>query len=328
MAKGHCLDYWHKWKKEYNFCGLRPQDAKENDRYLDLVDKIAGNGTGLDGDFVLEHFTAGAARPLLRCKDDAAHEKALNYVVACLKKGETITGGDLAATINGFSGSTQLRTETPSVPVEKKPAHAFDGIHDGKPVEPPKSLGDQVRKEEVAEAAKNQPVISDQHFVTGGGAEGIAMAHKWTPETCKSGKCPDGQNHTKKDLRGLVCVPSNMACKDLGYCYMIEKKRRELIAAEGAGTGFSRASVAPEIDSLTGGKFIKPGGIRIVKTPLTPDELRICADDLIERSGFFTSREVPMVDELVAAQYEGIKTRADFIKKACNWFMTQAQGVE
>jgi hypothetical protein len=115
MPRGHCIDYWHKWKRDGNFCGLRKQDADMNDTYLSIVEKISVAGTGLESDFVFDHFTAGAARPLIRCKDKDASTKALNYVVACLKNNEDVTGGDLQATIEGFMGkvkkeSTQMRT--------------------------------------------------------------------------------------------------------------------------------------------------------------------------------------------------------------------------
>jgi len=127
MSRGHCHDWFRKWKREHNFCGLRKQDAVMMDRYIDLTEKIAGNGAGMEEDFIHDHFTAGAARPLLRCKNDAASVKALNYVIACLKRGEDVTGGDLEATINGYLGkpekaqSTQMRQETPAVLMEKEP---------------------------------------------------------------------------------------------------------------------------------------------------------------------------------------------------------------
>jgi hypothetical protein len=121
MTRGHCHDWFRKWKKEHNFCGLRPQDAKEMDQYIEISEKIA-HASGKDEDFVHDHFTAGAARPLLRCKDENATTKALNYVVACIKREEDITGGDLQTTIDGFSGkrarkpsgSTQMRTPEPA----------------------------------------------------------------------------------------------------------------------------------------------------------------------------------------------------------------------
>lgn len=162
--RGHCHDWFRKWKREHNFCGLRPQDAKEMDRYIEITEKIAGNGHGMDEDFIHDHFTAGAARPLLRCKDEAISTKALNYVVSCLKRGEDITGGDLSATIAGFqgkgaskpAGSTQLRTSEPAkippapctVPCKGDPSGASG----------PVNLGDEIRKREMEQAGRNQHV--------------------------------------------------------------------------------------------------------------------------------------------------------------------------
>jgi hypothetical protein len=153
----HCHDFFRKWKREYNFCGLRPQDAKEMDRYIDLSEKIAASGAEVDIDFIHDHFTAGAARPLLRCKDERAYEKALNYVVACLKREEDITGGDLQATINGFLGkkvpvkSTQMREATVKDSLTVPPANETYKGHMGQ------SLGDQIRADEIKAADVNQP---------------------------------------------------------------------------------------------------------------------------------------------------------------------------
>ncbi len=66
--------------------------------------------------------------------------------------------------------------------------------------------------------------------------------------------------------------------------------------------------------------------IRIVKTKLTDQERDDCSNALIERSGFFTDREIRQVDELVSARYEGIKSRSDFLMKAASWFLAQAEG--
>ena len=182
MPRGHCLDYWRKWKREYNFCGLRPQDAKENDKYLILVDRIAASPAGLDGDFILDHFTAGAARPILRCKDAEIETKALNYVIACLKRGEDVTGGDLAASINAWLGkpekkNTHLREEIPSLPMENKPTCA-----------PIKSLGQRVREDEMQQAGDNAPITdttgevsvnSDKHVA----CSNVTIDPTFTPDT-------------------------------------------------------------------------------------------------------------------------------------------------
>lgn len=156
----HCLDFYRKWKRDQNFCGLRKQEAKDIDTYLSIVEKISGNGAGVDSDFVFDHFTAGAARPLIRCKDPEASTKAMNYVIACLKRGEDVTGGDLDATIKVFTGkskekpvpeSTQMRNpDTLQAPIDETPAQ---------------SLADRERQKEMEEAGKNQQSEKDLTIV-------------------------------------------------------------------------------------------------------------------------------------------------------------------
>ncbi|MCK9591437.1 MAG: hypothetical protein M0Q91_05440 [Methanoregula sp.] len=119
----HCVDFWHKWRKEPNFCGLSPQSVSEIKGYLELVDKI--KTAGISEDIIYEKCTSGACRPLLRVSDDDTRIRGLNYLVSSLKRGEKITGGDLQSSINAWLGkdtvckvpvkpapeSTQLRTD-------------------------------------------------------------------------------------------------------------------------------------------------------------------------------------------------------------------------
>lgn len=149
----HCHDFFRKWKREGNFCGLRKQDAREMDSYLTLVERISNEKTGLNSDLVFDKFTAGAARPIIRCKDPETETKALNYVIACLKRGEDVTGGDLQATVNGFMGKepkppAQMRTPEPAPVKESLPVT-------------PKTLGDQIRVDEMNQADENQGAVSD-----------------------------------------------------------------------------------------------------------------------------------------------------------------------
>lgn len=229
---------------------------------------------------------------------------------------------------------SHMKTEN----IGKKPVAGFENAHDGKPVDPPRTVSELekgVRKEEIAEAAKNQPPVMQK----GASNEPLVdvvippapdtlhpASQDWTPETCKkvaagSCKCPDGECHVvREQQRGPVCnlwnLPINQISQENG-CHIIQRRKRELMASP----EFQRASAVARLDLA---KPIKPAGIKIVKTPLTPEELKKCCDDLIERSGFFSPREVPLVHELIRAQYEGIKTSADFWKKAGNWFLTQA----
>ncbi|GEM_PF-3826820 len=196
-------------------------------------------------------------------------------------------------------------------PEPAKPEHFFAPLHDGEPVDPPKTVTqidqEQARRQEIAEAAKNQPA-----FTT---ATTLPPAPDFTPP-CKAGKpCPGPTDLlVKQQVLGNKCAGSGNLIVNQKECPVL--RRQYLASPEG------QAAVASA--RLDGAKIIRPGGIRIVKTPMTCEELNKCADDLIERSGFFTEKEVRMVDELIQARYEGIRTRADFLKKAANWFLTSA----
>jgi len=177
----HCHDFFRKWKRDGNFCGLRKQDAREMDSYLTLVERISNEKTGLNADLVFDKFTAGAARPLIRCKDAEIETKALNYVIACLKRGENVTGGDLQATINGFMGKVpkppaQMRTPEPATAKESLPDV------------PIKSLGQRVREDEMQQAGDNAPITDTTGEVSVNSDKHVACANvtidpTFTPDT-------------------------------------------------------------------------------------------------------------------------------------------------
>ena len=150
----HCIEYWRKWKREGNFCGLRKQDADENDAYLELVEKVSGSGAKIESDLIFQKFPVGAARPLLRCKDENVHEQGLNYVIACLKRDETVTGGDLQASINMWLGKPEKKSTHLRTPELVPEATA------GPNTTSPLSLADRERQKEMQEAGKNQQVAT------------------------------------------------------------------------------------------------------------------------------------------------------------------------
>jgi hypothetical protein len=135
------------------------------DSYLTLVERISNEKTGLNADLVFDKFTAGAARPIIRCKDAETETKALNYVIACLKRDETVTGGDLQASINMWLGkpekkSTQMRTPEP-VPEARA----------GPDTPAPLSLADRERQREMDEAGRNQQVAKEKPQCPAGGEQ-------------------------------------------------------------------------------------------------------------------------------------------------------------
>ena len=121
-----CADFWKKWRKEPNFCGLSPQAISEIKGYLELVDKLVK--TGIPEDTIFDMCPSGSCRPVLRLADDETKTEGINYLITHLKSGERINSKELQATLNAFlkkgasckADSTQLRTENAPLPVEKK----------------------------------------------------------------------------------------------------------------------------------------------------------------------------------------------------------------
>ncbi len=151
-----CIDFWKKWRKEPNFCGLSTQAISEIKGYLELVDKIAR--AGIPEETIFELCPSGACRPVLRLSDDETRLAGINYIVGLLKQNEKISQKMLQSKIDEIlkkeqscaAGSTHLRrVEKAPLPVEK----------DQKPATPQPSLAAQ-----IAGAA---PAKTDLHKIPG-----------------------------------------------------------------------------------------------------------------------------------------------------------------
>jgi hypothetical protein len=321
IVMSHCIDHLRKWKRDGNFCGLGKQYASELDEWVSLIDKITKNGAGIDEESAVTNFTAGAARPLIRCKDPDIKTKALSYVISCLKRGETVTGGDLDATIKGFQGKLVKKTvEKPSVPVEPS-TESLTIVKiestpdtDVKEPEPAKNVthGSSAFHTAAQELAAKKNGIAGEMFPEKPDAPATAEA-PWSPAVCKTGKCPDNNDHriVGKEL-GDKCNLSGSFIRDQKLCPIIERQRRAA-----AGGFVPEGQPRPITDEH------RP--LRIVKTPLTDEEKKSLADSFFERTGK-TPKEIQQADELVSARYEGVKSRYELIDKAWSWFLAQAGG--
>ena len=311
----HCTDFWHKWRKEPNFCGLSPQSISEIKGYLELVDKIVK--TGITEETVFENCPSGACRPLLRLSDDETRVKGLNYIVSCLKRKEKVTQNDLQTTIAGWlkkevcklPESTQLRRTKEPLLVETPIA----------PLHP--SLAQQVRKQEMAEAEKNQPApVEEPEPVV------VPPPRPPTPAPCLSLKgCPDFQNHidTSNKILGRVCNVIRIPCNQLPgpdkECPLERKDRLK----DTPPAAFVRASGM--MDELDAAKPIKPVPLKISKVRLTDSERDSYCDALVERTGF-TAKDIEQIDELVTAGYDGCKCRFDLVETAVMQYLAKAEG--
>ena len=330
----HCIPFWKKFLKEGDFCGLDPAEISRIKAYLEFVEKI--EKTGVEQDFIFKNFTAGAARPLLSL-DDETRTKGLNYVVSCLKRQEKVTAKDLQTTINGWLKPDSCSVGHPEQVDKKltnvkssgvKPDLDRQTISSTPPTAPlHPTLGHQIRKQEMAEAEKNQP--QEPEACTSPPApvdQEPPPPRPPTPAPCLSLKgCPDFQNHvdTSNKMLGRVCNVIRIPCNQLPgpdkECPLERKERLKNTAP----AGFIRAGEL--VEEIAGAKVIKPAPYKIAKSRLPDSERDVLVNTLIEHTSF-TAKDIEQIDELVKVNREGWACRFDLVEAAVMMLLAKAEG--
>jgi len=304
----HCGDKWEKmFESEPEACEMCEDYRRKVDKHLATLKEIRARKI----EVTVKKFPEGAHRKL-PAKDDPLYPRALDYVCHCLERGEKVTAGNLDATIKGW-----ISKECSSCSIGKKSDNVVSGVKNQTNVLSP-SPDHDVKPEQPA----GPPATTNQELKSTNLVDAPATAAPLRPP-CLDGKpCPDpnGANFlkVKGDPRGKVCEQWNLAIKDIEDkgCYLeIQKRRRE------SACGFTPAS---RLDAAVPLRELGP--IKIKKTPLTKEELESVAETLIERSGYFTDKEVGQIRELVKVRYESIRTPSDLLLKAVSWFISQAEG--
>jgi hypothetical protein len=154
-----CTDFWKKWRKEPNFCGLSQNTVDEIEDYLSTVDKICT--LGIAEDTVYENFPEGAARPLLRMDEGDPRTNVLNFVIKSLKSGEKLTGKMIQTTIKRFLSDEVVSKDSAKVPQLRKPKEPFPVEKESKRQDPSKCFSPQPGTVEVSDAPP-QPSLADQ----------------------------------------------------------------------------------------------------------------------------------------------------------------------
>ena len=96
-----CVEWYDKFEKDGDFCGLTASGISQVKAYNEMRHKIVVHVPNKK--HIVDHFTENASRAITKyAKDDESRTKAINYVIACLKRNETITYGDLQKTITGW----------------------------------------------------------------------------------------------------------------------------------------------------------------------------------------------------------------------------------
>jgi len=226
-----CPEFWDKWDKEPNFCGLSPQSISEIKGYLELREKIVSKGVSKAAFY--ERCPSGACRPLLRLADDGTRTDATNHIIACLKKGDKITQETLKGfivkklkksdaceiTSDNVGTSTQMRTDVKPL-TQPGPDHPNHGqwapqpgtvpVTDAPPMEslgsrlatceePPVSKPSPFQTAAQLKAHEADPLGVDQMFQKPADIEPAPMVK--TEKELFMDACQQAYEHSKPDFR-------------------------------------------------------------------------------------------------------------------------------
>jgi hypothetical protein len=282
-----CTDFWKKWRKEPNFCGLSQNTVDEIEDYLSTVDKICT--LGIKEDTVFENFPEGAARPLLRMDEGDPRTNVLNFVIKNLKQGEKLTSKIIQTTIKSFlpdevvgQGSRkipQMRKPKAPLPVEKKePVQLHPGL---KPTSPSQPAAGSILVTDLP----LHPSLAEQ--MKEKFKPDIIPAPKLAPCNIAYGQpCPDEGNHIDKSnkIKGPCCDIIGVPLNQLpGNECPLERQER-------------LKGTKPEVFT-TAAKIIKPAPLRVVPVQLSKQE----AEDRIASvvRGYFTPKDQEVVEKLL-----------------------------
>jgi hypothetical protein len=112
----YCIDFFRKFKKDGNFCGLDKSQVSRLTAYLEIVELLMKQH--IPEEQIYENLSVRAAEPLITAMPEARTE-GLNYVTAQLKEGKKIKTGDTQTSLQSCTCAT---SEPKAKPVqEKKP---------------------------------------------------------------------------------------------------------------------------------------------------------------------------------------------------------------
>lgn len=241
----YCFDFIKKFKKEGNFCGLDKSEVSRLEAYIEILGLLEKHG--LDEKFIIEHFTLFAARPLLSA-ENKDRERGLNYVTACLKRGEKVTTGDLQKTFESWrsptnSGSRPKKLEISNNREQSKPGLEKEAESE-KPTEAPPAPLAATLKEKYGGTERPAPPSPAAQVQEP--TDNVVNVDNVEKPPCTLGKpCPEGRNYLiiQKQL-GNKCGWSNSLVVNLTTCPIIQREK----AAQANGAMFTTAGQIRALD--------------------------------------------------------------------------------
>jgi hypothetical protein len=338
----YCIDFFRKFKKDGNFCGLDKTQVSRLTAYLEIVELLMKQK--IPEEEVYKNFSVSAATPLIAAKGNA-HTEGMNYVTAQLKEGKTVTNGDIQTTLKSCSTTTSKpvsipkteekpksgKTEKPPMGQEQPPVPVWPvgGCSIWRdlafcipkvPVTLHPSLGQVMAAGQEPEERTSPPAPEPVPVI-----QETPPPRPPTPAPCTLLKgCPDFKNHIKTEkIRGRVCDVIGIPCNQLpGPDKECPLERKERLKGT-PPAAFVRAGEL--IEEIAGAKIIKPPAYKISKSRLPDSERDTLTDTLIEHTGF-TAKDIEQIDELVKVNREGWTCRFDLVEAAVMMLLAKAEG--
>lgn len=102
-----CVDFYRKFDREGNFCGLSSAAVSLINAYKKIVEEEL-TSRGLDPEFTFVNFSEGASRPLHKIEDKVLLGKVLDDIAGRIKMGGSVTAADVKTWIDLESNNKTL----------------------------------------------------------------------------------------------------------------------------------------------------------------------------------------------------------------------------
>ena len=122
----HCTQFWRKWRKEPNFCGLSKSTVNNHNKYLAYVDWFTSE-YDIPEDIVFNNATSAALAPLLRFSRDSDTWKTTSDKIAeTLKSKQAVTGKYVEKLIGIEPPKRKIKVSPVMAVMSEMPKEVFD----------------------------------------------------------------------------------------------------------------------------------------------------------------------------------------------------------
>lgn len=122
----HCVDFWRKWKKEPNFCGLGKKSAKSFDKYIKFVEEFSRE-YNIPENIVYQNVPHSAVGFLLRFDQKSdMREKGKQEIFNVLSSKRSVTGTYMKCALGVAPPTAPLATSPVVAAISEIPKEVFD----------------------------------------------------------------------------------------------------------------------------------------------------------------------------------------------------------